>query len=231
MASRKNPDTTKKSKKKDAQAEKKPVGKRRDAEGNWIGDDGLDMTPARKRLHHLFDAYFIWGIILALAAVVFLVLSYFQGAQYQTWELVASGGNQFNGWDTALLMRYETVFLLLSGVVFILANFFGFAWLYDRKPDTRLRVALIALIAVSAVYFLLAVVRVGTPAGLADQHPAGGYRPGHPAAGAGRPVSPAGEQEKEGSESRQVVWRSPPQAFTGCEWPGIAPSAQWAGIP
>lgn len=163
MASRKNPDTTKKSKKKDAQAEKKPVGKRRDAEGNWIGDDGLDMTPARKRLHHLFDAYFIWGIILALAAVVFLVLSYFQGAQYQTWELVASGGNQFNGWDTALLMRYETVFLLLSGVVFILANFFGFAWLYDRKPDTRLRVALIALIAVSAVYFLLAVVRVGTP--------------------------------------------------------------------
>lgn len=143
--------------------ERKPIVEHYDSEGNRIGDDGLEMTASRRRLHKLLNFCFILAIVWGLAAIALIVLSYFQGAEYQDWELVARGGNQLNGWDTAFLMRLESVFLLLTAVLYVVLNFLGFGWMYDKKPESGLKVPAAIIIAASAAFLIAAVVYAGIP--------------------------------------------------------------------
>lgn len=166
MSKKKHSGKSNSSKKKDKQQEKserKPLIEHYDSEGNRIGDDGLEMTAARHRLHKLLNFCFVWAIVLGVVAIALIVLSYFQGAEYQDWELVARGGNQFNGWDTAILMRVESVFLLITAVIYVVLNFLGFGWMYDKKSEGGLKVPSIIILAVSVMFFIAAVWYAGIP--------------------------------------------------------------------
>lgn len=165
MASHKGKKNKKNSKGKGQQErpEKRPLVIRYDADGNRIGDDGYVMTKSRTRMHHIFDGYFIWGIVAAVLAIALMVLSYFQGAQFGDWELIQRGGNQFNGWDTALLLRYESLFMLYSAVISVVLSFLGFRWFYDRSSEHRFRIVLYVFIAIAVVFFVAAVALVSTP--------------------------------------------------------------------
>lgn len=153
----------KKGRPQEEKAERKPIIERYDSEGNRIGDDGLEMTAARHRLHKLLNFCFVWAIVIGIAAIALIVLSYFQGAEYRDWELVARGGNQFNGWDTAILMRVESVFLLLTAVLYIVVNFLGFGWMYDKKPEGGLKVPAMIILVGSVVYLVVAILYAGIP--------------------------------------------------------------------
>mgnify|MGYP007101875900 CR=1 FL=1 len=133
-----------------------------DKQGNVIGDDGFSMTPTRKRMHRIFDAWFIYLFIMIVVSVVCMVLAYMQGAQYTDWEIVQRGGNQFHGWDTALLLRLEALLALYSAVISALINFFGFRWFYDRKPVVMVYAMMLALGLVCVGYTVYAIVGVGT---------------------------------------------------------------------
>ena len=121
------------------------------------------MTAARHRLHKLLNFCFVWAIVIGVAAIALIVLSYFQGAEYKDWELVARGGNQFNGWDTAILMRVESVFLLLTAVLYIVVNFLGFGWMYDKKPEGGLKIPAMIILVGSVVYLVVAVLYASIP--------------------------------------------------------------------
>ena len=81
------------------------------ADGTRIGDDGLPMTKARTRLHNLYNACFIVMCVSFIGAAVCIGLSYFQGQRLSEWELIAYGGNQFNGLSIATLLR-DSYFLV-----------------------------------------------------------------------------------------------------------------------
>lgn len=132
-----------------------------DKAGNILGDDGYPMTPTRKRMHRIFDAWFVYVIIMAVAGVVLMVLAYFQGAQYTDWDAVQRGGNQFNGWDTAFLIRLEALLCLYTGVFAALISIFGFRWFYDRKPVVIVYGMMIALATVSIGYQVFSTTSVG----------------------------------------------------------------------
>lgn len=105
-----------------------------DKQGNKLGDDGLPMTKTRRRMHRIFDAWFIYLFVMLVAALAFMILGYLQGAQYTDWNLVQQGGNQLNGWDLAMLFRLEALLCLFTAVFSALINLFGFRWFYDSKP-------------------------------------------------------------------------------------------------
>ena len=134
-----------------------------DKEGNVLGDDGFSMTRTRKRMHRIFDAWFIYIFVMLVAAFALMLLSYQQGAQYTDWNLVQKGGNQFNGWDTALLMRMEALLCLYTAVFSALINFFGFRWFYDRKPIGLVYGMFIALATVCIGYFVFGMLYVNSP--------------------------------------------------------------------
>ncbi|MGI6590783.1 MAG: hypothetical protein ACOX1O_04095 [Eggerthellaceae bacterium] len=166
MSNKKNSGKNSSSKKKGRQEEKverKPIVERYDGEGNRIGDDGLEMTASRTRLHKLLNFCFVWAIVLGIIAIILIVLSYFQGAQYQDWELVARGGNQFNGWDTATLLRVESVFLLVMAVLYVVLNFRGFGWMYDKRRESGLKVPATIILVASAAFLVAAILLAGIP--------------------------------------------------------------------
>lgn len=134
-----------------------------DKEGNVLGDDGFAMTKARKRMHRIFDAWFIYIFVMVVGAFALMLLGYQQGAQYTDWNLVQSGGNQFNGWDTALLMRLEALLCLYTAVFAALINVFGFQWLYDRRSPVVVYAMFIALATVCIGYFAFGMASVGAP--------------------------------------------------------------------
>ena len=134
-----------------------------DKEGNVLGDDGYAMTKTRRRMHRIFDAWFIYIFVMVLGALVLMLLGYQQGAQYTDWNLVQTGGNQINGWDAALLLRMDALLCLYSAVFAALINIFGFRWFYDRKSIGIAYGMLFALGAVSIGYFVFSIVYVGAP--------------------------------------------------------------------
>lgn len=163
MASKNSKKKSKKNKNHEERPEKRSLIERYDANGNRIGDDGYVMTKVRTHMHRLLNGYFVWGIIAAVIAIVLLVLSYFQGAQFTDWELVQRGGNQFHGWDTAMLMRFESIFLLYTAVFSVILNVFGFRWFYDNSSEKRFANSLYIYAAIAVVYFVAALVLVSAP--------------------------------------------------------------------
>ena len=134
-----------------------------DKDGNRIGDDGYVMTKARMRLHHLYNGCFILMVVSFLAAVILIALSYFQGQQLSEWELVAYGGNQFNGWSVANMFRVEALYLLFVTAICLFANIKGMGWMYDGAPLKPVRVTMFVMGIVSVVYFVVAIFTVGIP--------------------------------------------------------------------
>jgi len=134
-----------------------------DKQGNVIGDDGFEMTPTRKRMHRIFDAWFVYIIIMVVIGFLCMLFAYLQGAQFTSWELVQKGGNQFNGWDTALLLRFEALLCLFTAVFSALISIFGFKWFYDKGSLGVLYGMMFALGTVSVGYFVYAVTAVGAP--------------------------------------------------------------------
>ena len=144
------------------------MAKQYDENGVRIGDDGLPMTKARQRLHSLYNFCFIYLVVTFIAAVAFIAGAYFQGQEITDWELVAQGGNQFNGLPVATIMRIEALFLLFCGIVCLLANLKGMARLYDDAPYRPIHRILIVMSVVSPLYFIgfLLIVRIPDPASL-----------------------------------------------------------------
>jgi len=134
-----------------------------DKQGNRLGDDGLPMTKTRKRMHRIFDAWFIYVFVMALGALVFMILGYLQGAQYTDWNLVQVGGNQINGWDAALLLRLDALLCLFTAVFSVFVNLFGFRWFYDRKPVGAVIVMFLILGLACIGYTIFGIVAVGSP--------------------------------------------------------------------
>ncbi len=139
-----------------------------DENGIRIGDDGLPMTKARLRLHHLYNFCFIYLIVTVIAAIAFIALAYFQGQQLSDWELVAYGGNQFNGLSVATIMRVEALFLLFCAIICLFANLKGMARLYDNAAYRPIHRILMVMCVVSVIYFagFLAIVHIPDPASI-----------------------------------------------------------------
>jgi hypothetical protein len=144
------------------------MAKQFDENGVRIGDDGLPMTKARLRLHHLFNFCFIYMIVTVLVAIGFIAGAYFQGQELTDWELVAVGGNQFNGLPVATIMRVEALLLLFCAVICLFANMKGMARLYDNAPYRSIHRILMVMSTVSLIYFLCFtfVVSIPDPASL-----------------------------------------------------------------
>lgn len=122
--------------------ERKPLVQEFDADGNLIGDDGYELTPARKRMHFIFDAFFVVGLIAAIVCLACIVISYFQGQDYSYIELQATGGTLVNGWELALLLRVEALYCLSLAIVLISSNIIGFHWLYERGSAKKVLILL-----------------------------------------------------------------------------------------
>lgn len=151
--------------------EKKPLIINFDANGVRIGDDGYSMTPIRTRMHHLFNAALIWAIVCALLAVVFMVLAYAQGQVFSGngaqdlsgFELVVSGGNMYNGYSVATILRYEALLGLITACFFPFISFQGFQWFYDRGSSRLLFILMAGIGVISAIYQVIMLTTVGLP--------------------------------------------------------------------
>lgn len=133
------------------------------ADGQRIGDDGYLMTPARKRLHTLYNAFFFLMIAAFVGAAACMISSYFQNQTITEWELVWVGGNLYNGFSIGTLLRIEALLLLYLTIIFLFSNQKGMAWMYDGKPKRPVQRFIKLLIIPSAMYFLVAVFVVGFP--------------------------------------------------------------------
>lgn len=143
--------------------EKKPLVIKYDKDGNKIGDDGYAMTSVRKRMHTMFNVYFIWAVVAAVLGCLCTIFSYAQGAEYASWELVASGGNQFAGFDVSFLLRMEALMCLYTALTSLVAHFWGFRWFYDRQSETRLKVLLGFIVGGSVGFCATSFVQIGIP--------------------------------------------------------------------
>lgn len=134
-----------------------------DANGVRIGDDGYPMTKARTRLHRLYDCYFFYMIIALLIGVALIVLSLFQGQQISEWELIWYGGNQFNGWSLANVLRVEALYLMFVVAISLFSNMKGMAWMYDNGSEKALKVTIYLSGGISLIYFVAFTFVVGIP--------------------------------------------------------------------
>lgn len=134
-----------------------------DKQGNVLGDDGFSMTKARKTMHRIFDAWFIYIFVMVVIGFILMLMGWQQGAQFTSWDSGQSGGNQLNGVDTALLVRLEALLCVYSGVIAALINFFGFRWLYDRKSAGMVYGMFFALGAVCIGYIVFGMTVLGLP--------------------------------------------------------------------
>lgn len=111
-----------------------------------VGDDGLYMTKKRIMMHHILNFALVWGIVLFLLTLLFAALAYFQGQTFIGWELIAYGGNTFNGYYTADLLRIEAALCFVLGILFVVIYQAGFMWLYERRNQKVFLIALFAAI-------------------------------------------------------------------------------------
>ncbi len=132
-------------------------------DGTKIGDDGYLMTSARNRLHQTYNAVFVWMVVTFLAAAICIIQSFFQNQTITDWELIWVGGNMFNGFTVASLLRIEALYLLFLTALCLFTNMKGMAWLYDGAPKKPVQVTFLLMLIPSAVYFLASLLLVGIP--------------------------------------------------------------------
>lgn len=141
--------------------EKRPIIVNYDKDGNRIGDDGYVMTKTRNRMHNLFNAIFIWGAICVVVSVVLAIASYGQGQQYTGFELDTYGGNMWNGWSIADLLRYEGLFLMFTGILTSVIQLQGTRWFYDGNPIKATAILMSALALLSVVFEAFCMFGIG----------------------------------------------------------------------
>lgn len=143
--------------------QKKPIEVWYTEDGTKIGDDGYPMTPIRTRMHNLWNGYFIWAILCVVICIVCIVVSYLQGQQFTDWELIASGGNTINGYETATLIRIEGLLALWTAVAAVIVNLKGFQWMYDNAGVSVLNGLLYAGLGIGIVLELVALIFIHIP--------------------------------------------------------------------
>lgn len=132
-------------------------------DGTKIGDDGYLMTAARNRLHQTYNVVFVWMVVTFLAAAVCIIQSFFQNQTITDWELVWIGGNMFNGFTVAGLLRVEALFLLFLTALCLFTNMKGMAWMYDGADKKPVQITFLLMLIPSAVYFVAVLLLVGIP--------------------------------------------------------------------
>lgn len=147
----------------EAESRKRQIVVRYAEDGTKIGDDGFLMTPARNRLHQTYNAVFVWMVVTFLAAAVCIIQSFFQNQTITDWELVWVGGNMFNGFTVAGLLRIEALYLLFLTALCLFTNMKGMAWLYDGGPKKPVQVTFLLMLIPSIVYFAVSLFVVGIP--------------------------------------------------------------------
>lgn len=124
-----------------------------------VGDDGLYMTRIRASMHRLLNIILIWGILSVLLTVAFAFAAYSQGQVYESLDLIAVGGNTYAGYSISNLLRIESAFCFVSGILLIAFHLTGFVWFYEQG---RLRFvsavsAIIVIFAIAWNGFLLSI--------------------------------------------------------------------------
>lgn len=132
-------------------------------DGTRIGDDGLYMTKARKKLHRTYDLIIIWMAVTFFAAAGCIIASFFQNQTITEWELIWIGGNMFNGLPVANILRIEALFMLYVCAVSLFTNQKGMAWMYDHRPKKPAMITCMLLLIPSAIYFVGFFFIVGLP--------------------------------------------------------------------
>lgn len=111
---------------------KEPLVISYDKDGVRVGDDGYPMTKTRTWMHNLFNAIFVWGILLIVLGGVLAVVSYGQGQQFSGFELETHGGNMYMGNSVADILRYIGLMALMSAILVSVIHVQGFRWMYDK---------------------------------------------------------------------------------------------------
>lgn len=140
--------------------QKKPIEIWYTEDGTKIGDDGYPMTPLRRKMHNIWNAYFIYALILVIWGVGCTVGSYFSGETFTDWELHTTGGWEYNGYRMATLMRIEALICLWTAVAGVILNLKGFAWMYDRHSAGFVNGLLYAVLGLSIAIELVSLFMI-----------------------------------------------------------------------
>lgn len=150
--------------------EKEPLIIHYDKDDVRIGDDGFSMTPIRTRLHHMLNALFVWGIICGIGCVACAILAYAQGQQFggfegdfATFDIEVTGGNMFNGYSVATLLRVETIVLIFTAIFSFVINIQAFGWFYDRVPIGKTAILMTLLALAVVTYETSLILTIGIP--------------------------------------------------------------------
>ncbi len=143
--------------------EKAPLVTLYDKDGTKIGDDGYPMTPVRSKMHTLFNAYFIWMLVMIVICIACIICSYLQGQEITSWELIYSGGNHYNGYSVATILRIEALLCLITAFLGLLINLFGFGWLYDKRSPRLAQVSLAVIGVASLACEIAALATIHLP--------------------------------------------------------------------
>ena len=147
-------------KKEKEKPQKKPLEIWYTEDGTKIGDDGYPMTPLRTKMHHVWNAYFIYAMILLVWGLACTLLGWFSGETFTDWELRATGGWEYNGYRLATLVRIEALVCLWTAVASVILNLKGFAWMYDRASNGLVNGLMYALLGISIAIELVALFMI-----------------------------------------------------------------------
>lgn len=95
------------------------------------GDDGKIMTRNRLNSHRVLNVFFLWGLGAVALGVIAAIAAFFQGSTIDAWTMVSTGGNTIQGINASMLLRFESLYAIISGTLFFGSSFLGFTWLYD----------------------------------------------------------------------------------------------------
>lgn len=150
----------KKKKEQEEKPEKKPLITWYTEDGTKIGDDGYPMTSLRTKMHRIWNAHFIYAMILLIWGLACMLLGWFSGETFTDWELRATGGWEYNGYRVATLVRVEALICLWTAVAGVIINLKGFAWMYDRRESRLLNILLYAFLGLSIAVELVALFMI-----------------------------------------------------------------------
>lgn len=139
-----------------------------DENGYRIGDDGYPMTRVRRALHRTLNAMLIWGYACCVIAVVCVLAAFFQNQSFTPTEFVYYGGNEYNGYPIATLLRFEALATFIGGLLSIMMSHRCFNWMYDGGEDSILMKFYIPVIIIAGGWnmYLIAFPHLIDPASL-----------------------------------------------------------------
>lgn len=136
-----------------------------DKNGFRIGDDGYPMTKSRQRLHNILDAMLVWGYICIILALICVLAAFFQNQSFTSTEFIYYGGNEYNGFSVANLLRFESLCAFVAGLMAIALSHRCFNWLYDNGSDSILVRFYVAILAIAGGWniCLVGIVHLADP--------------------------------------------------------------------